>query len=63
MYGVWSKWSPPEERSRLVAISYSGCYFGTVAALPLCGALAERLGWPSIFYVFGEYLYTDIKSN
>lgn len=53
MYGVWSKWSPPEERSRLVAISYSGCYFGTVAALPLCGALAERLGWPSIFYVFG----------
>ncbi|XP_014258795.1 sialin-like [Cimex lectularius] len=53
MHGVWSKWSPPEERSRLVAISYSGCYFGTVAALPLCGALAERLGWPSIFYVFG----------
>uniref|UniRef100_A0A0A9W2P4 Sialin n=1 Tax=Lygus hesperus TaxID=30085 RepID=A0A0A9W2P4_LYGHE len=53
MHGVWSKWSPPEERSRLVAISFSGCYFGTVAALPLCGALAERLGWPSIFYVFG----------
>ncbi|XP_073992597.1 sialin-like isoform X2 [Rhodnius prolixus] len=55
MHGVWSKWSPPEERSRLVAISYSGCYFGTVAALPLCGALAERLGWPSIFYVFGSF--------
>ncbi|KAF6211448.1 hypothetical protein GE061_011960 [Apolygus lucorum] len=53
MHGVWSKWSPPEERTRLVAISFSGCYFGTVAALPLCGALAERLGWPSIFYVFG----------
>ncbi|KAL1138561.1 hypothetical protein AAG570_008624, partial [Ranatra chinensis] len=53
MHAVWSKWSPPDERSRLVAISYSGCYFGTVAALPLCGALAERLGWSSIFYVFG----------
>ncbi|BES99717.1 MFS transporter, ACS family, solute carrier family 17 (sodium-dependent inorganic phosphate cotransporter), other [Nesidiocoris tenuis] len=55
MHGIWSKWSPPEERSRLVSISYSGCYFGTVAALPLCGALAERLGWASIFYVFGMF--------
>lgn len=55
MHGVWSHWAPPAERSRLVTITLSGSYFGTVVALPLCGALAENLGWPWVFYVFGNY--------
>ena len=54
MHGVWSHWAPPAERSRLVTITLSGSYFGTVVALPLSGALAENLDWPSVFYVFGK---------
>ncbi|RZF42806.1 hypothetical protein LSTR_LSTR014205 [Laodelphax striatellus] len=54
MHGLWSRWAPPSERSRLVAITLSGSYFGTVAALPLSGALAENQGWSAIFYIFGE---------
>ncbi|RZF40673.1 hypothetical protein LSTR_LSTR012774 [Laodelphax striatellus] len=53
MHGLWSRWAPPSERSRLVAITLSGSYFGTVAALPLSGALAENQGWSAIFYIFG----------
>ncbi|CAH1100735.1 unnamed protein product [Psylliodes chrysocephalus] len=50
---VWALWSPPLERSRLVTISYSGCWVGTVVAMPVCSLLASSLGWESIFYVFG----------
>uniref|UniRef100_A0A1B6DA23 Sialin n=1 Tax=Clastoptera arizonana TaxID=38151 RepID=A0A1B6DA23_9HEMI len=53
MHGVWSHWAPPTERSRLVTITLSGSYFGTVIALPLSGILTDTLGWSSIFYVFG----------
>ncbi|XP_075232404.1 vesicular glutamate transporter 1-like isoform X2 [Lycorma delicatula] len=53
MLGVWSRWAPPAERSRLVTIVFSGSYFGTVAALPLSGALAENQGWSAVFYIFG----------
>lgn len=51
---VWALWSPPLERSRLVTISYSGCWVGTVVAMPVCSLLASSLGWESIFYVFGK---------
>jgi len=63
---VWSRWAPPLERSRLVTIAFSGSYFGTVISLPLSGYLAETLGWPWIFYVFGEIseMYTfQLKFN
>ena len=32
----------------------TGAHIGTVIAMPLSGVLAERLGWPSVFYVFGK---------
>lgn len=50
---VWSKWSPPLERSRVSGIGISGCFVGTVIAMLLSGFLAVNLGWQSIFYVFG----------
>ncbi|XP_076809015.1 vesicular glutamate transporter 1-like isoform X1 [Clavelina lepadiformis] len=52
-HGMWSKWAPPLERSRLATISFSGSYAGAVIGMPLGGILVEYAGWPSIFYVFG----------
>lgn len=53
-HAVWTKWAPPLERTKLATISASGAHIGTVIAMPLSGVLAERLGWPSVFYVFGS---------
>lgn len=53
-HAVWTKWAPPLERSTLTTISVSGAHVGTVIAMPLSGLLAQHLGWPSVFYVFGS---------
>jgi len=34
----------------------TGAHIGTVIAMPLSGVLAEHLGWPSVFYVFGKFV-------
>ncbi|XP_031777615.1 sialin-like isoform X4 [Nasonia vitripennis] len=49
-----ANWAPPLERSRLATITFAGSFVGTVVAMPVCGLMAERLGWPSLFYVFGS---------
>ncbi|GLH15797.1 Vesicular glutamate transporter 3, partial [Gryllus bimaculatus] len=60
MHAVWARWAPPLERSRMAAIAFSGSYVGTVVAMPVCGLLANTVGWPSIFYVF-DTLHFDLK--
>uniref|UniRef100_A0A182SIQ7 Putative inorganic phosphate cotransporter n=1 Tax=Anopheles maculatus TaxID=74869 RepID=A0A182SIQ7_9DIPT len=55
-HAMLAKWIPPNERSRVGSIVYSGAQFGTVISMPLSGLLADHGfdgGWPSIFYVFG----------
>ena len=47
------QWIPPNERSRMAGIVYSGAQAGTVISLPISGFLCEAFGWPSVFYVFG----------
>lgn len=38
----------------LGTFAYAGAQFGTVIAMPISGFLAaSKVGWPSIFYVFG----------
>ncbi|XP_023322825.1 putative inorganic phosphate cotransporter isoform X2 [Eurytemora carolleeae] len=53
MHAMLSKWTPPNERSKMGSRVYSGSQFGTVIALPLSGYLADEFGWESVFYVFG----------
>lgn len=53
MHAVWSKWAPPLERSRLATFTFSGCFVGTVVAMPSCAYLADALGWESVFYICG----------
>nr|CAD7573238.1 unnamed protein product [Timema californicum] len=54
IHAVWARWAPPLERSRMASLAFAGSYVGTVVSLPVCGLLANELGWPSIFYVFGK---------
>ncbi|XP_033219220.1 vesicular glutamate transporter 2.2 isoform X2 [Belonocnema kinseyi] len=53
IHAIWANWAPPLERSKLATLAFSGSFVGTVFAMPVCGIMAERLGWASIFYVFG----------
>ncbi|CAH1255147.1 SLC17A5 [Branchiostoma lanceolatum] len=52
-HGMWGKWAPIYERSRLMSITMAGANFGTVIVLPLSGYLADTYGWDSVFYVTG----------
>lgn len=53
IHAVWARWAPPLERSKLATLAFSGSYVGTVVALPVSGILAQKVGWPFVFYVFG----------
>ena len=52
-YAFLGRWSPPTERSRLLAIVVSGATIGAPGGLMLSGVLVENFGWQSAFYVFG----------
>lgn len=56
---MWSKWAPPNERSRLIALSYSGNQLGYVLTMPLAGVMCDQLGWSSVFYLFGKSSLSD----
>ena len=52
-FALFSRWVPPAERSRAVAVMLSGAPLGTLAALLVTGWIVERFGWPAIFYLSG----------
>uniref|UniRef100_A0A8C0NH09 Major facilitator superfamily (MFS) profile domain-containing protein n=1 Tax=Canis lupus familiaris TaxID=9615 RepID=A0A8C0NH09_CANLF len=54
-HGMWSKWAPPLERSRLATTSFCGSYAGAVIAMPLAGVLVQYIGWASVFYIYGIF--------
>ncbi|XP_055093437.1 vesicular glutamate transporter 3 isoform X2 [Symphalangus syndactylus] len=54
-HGMWSKWAPPLERSRLATTSFCGSYAGAVVAMPLAGVLVQYIGWSSVFYIYGIF--------
>jgi ACS family sodium-dependent inorganic phosphate cotransporter len=62
MHCMWSKWAPPNERSRLATFAFSGTHLGSVAALSFGGIIGEYLNWHSIFYIFGNFLNFTLSS-
>ncbi|KAG8363311.1 hypothetical protein BUALT_Bualt19G0009200 [Buddleja alternifolia] len=54
MNNLLSKWIPVSERSRSLALVYSGMYLGSVTGLAFSPILINKLGWPSVFYSFGS---------
>ncbi|KAI4328802.1 hypothetical protein L6164_021129 [Bauhinia variegata] len=54
MNNILSKWIPVSERSRSLALVYSGMYLGSVTGLAFSPVLIQKFGWPSVFYAFGS---------
>ncbi|XP_066287316.1 sialin-like [Branchiostoma lanceolatum] len=56
MYGVWGRWAPPTERTRLLAFCYIALSLGGVITFPLASNLADEYGWPAVFYIPGSFV-------
>ncbi|XP_076890607.1 ascorbate transporter, chloroplastic-like [Bidens hawaiensis] len=54
MNNILSKWIPVSERSRSLALVYSGMYLGSVIGLAFSPILIQKFAWPSVFYSFGS---------
>lgn len=54
MNNILSKWVPVSERSRSLALVYSGMYLGSVTGLAFSPFLIHQFGWPSVFFSFGS---------
>ncbi|KAJ8316004.1 hypothetical protein KUTeg_006018 [Tegillarca granosa] len=53
---LWGRWAPPEERSRLSALSFPGGEVGSMFTFVITGYLCTfgiDGGWPSTFYLTG----------
>ncbi|KAA8590259.1 hypothetical protein FQN60_014193 [Etheostoma spectabile] len=59
-HGMWSKWAPPLERSRLATTSFCGSYAGAVIAMPLAGVLVQYVGWSSKFKTPWRRFFTSM---
>lgn len=64
MSSLWVHWAPPNERSRLIGMSHAGGMIGNIFALLIGGILCSSFaGWPSIFYLFGNFFKLKIKKK
>ncbi|CAL5340020.1 unnamed protein product [Camellia sinensis] len=54
MNNILSKWIPVSERSRSLALVYSGMYLGSVTGLAFSPILIHNFEWSSVFYSFGS---------
>ncbi len=53
IHSLAARWTLPKERTRVIALNFSGMYVGTVAALTATPAIIAYLGWPWVFYISG----------
>jgi ACS family sodium-dependent inorganic phosphate cotransporter len=54
MNNMLSRWVPAVERSRSLALVYSGMFVGSASGLLLSPHLIEQFEWPSVFWSFGS---------
>jgi MFS family permease len=52
IYSLFSRWVPPQERSRAVGLVFSAIPLGTVFALLVTPWIVTAFGWPWAFYSF-----------
>eukprot|EP01025_Chloroclados_australasicus_P000249 TRINITY_DN10119_c0_g1_i2.p1 TRINITY_DN10119_c0_g1~~TRINITY_DN10119_c0_g1_i2.p1 ORF type:complete len:608 (-),score=45.69 TRINITY_DN10119_c0_g1_i2:74-1729(-) len=53
MNNMLSRWIPRSERSRALALVYSGMYTGSMVGLAVSPHFIQYFAWPSVFYIFG----------
>jgi MFS transporter, ACS family, solute carrier family 17 (sodium-dependent inorganic phosphate cotransporter), other len=53
MNNMLSRWVPSSERSRSLALVYSGMYVGSMLGLGVSPGIIAAYGWPSVFTIFG----------
>ena len=53
VHSLAARWTLAAERSRAIALHFSGVAFGTIVALTLSPLIVLRLGWPAVFYISG----------
>ena len=53
VHGILIQWAPPQERSKLATLVYSGMYSGPLFAMPISGFMADHVGWYAPYYIYG----------
>eukprot|EP00210_Caulerpa_lentillifera_P009228 g8797.t1 len=54
MNNLLAKWVPMKERSRSLALVYSGMFVGSILGLAVSPHMIQFMKWPSVFYIFGS---------
>ncbi|XP_065208346.1 vesicular glutamate transporter 2-like [Planococcus citri] len=50
---IFSRWAPPDERTKFVSFSIIGMYFGSVVSFLVSGWILKTWGWERLFYFSG----------
>ncbi|XP_071526780.1 sialin-like isoform X2 [Panulirus ornatus] len=53
MHSMLTRWIPPLERPRFIAIVYFASSLSVTFTLPMCGLVIDLYGWASAFYLTG----------
>ena len=53
IHSLAARWAPARERSRALALNYTGIFLGTILALLCSPPLILRYGWLAVFYISG----------
>lgn len=53
IHSLAARWAPARERSRALALNYTGIFLGTIVALLGSPPLILKYGWPAVFYISG----------
>lgn len=54
VFGGVGVWSPPAERSTIMALPLAGQTFAIVTVNSLGGLISKHLGWEYVFYITGK---------
>merc|ERR1719414_1612555 len=55
VYTTCGVWAPGSERSRHLAMGFSGTSTGNFLVFPLVGLIIDGLGWEAVFYCTGAF--------
>ena len=53
IHSITARWTVAEERSRVIALNFSGIHLGTVIAFLVSPMIIVTLGWHALFYLAG----------